>query len=75
MAKAKPSNEKEKTNYLALIRNFFEEVIDEAGKVVWPSRETLTQSSATVFASMVVLTFFMAIADFIWTKVIGLISI
>lgn len=76
MAKQKQkSKEKETKNYLVLAKSFLEEVAAEAKKIVWPSRESLIQSSLTVLGAMVILTMFMAIADFIWTEVISLISV
>lgn len=66
--------EKENRNYLLLARTFLEEVWEEARKVVWPSRENLIQSSLTVLGAMVILTVFMAVADFIWTQIISFIS-
>ena len=54
---------KEKANALLATRNFFSEVYAESKKIVWPTRETLIQSTLVVLVVIVALSIFMAIAD------------
>lgn len=65
---------KEKINYAVAIRNFFNEVFAEAKKIVWPSRETLVQSTMVVLAVIMVLSIYMAIADFLLNKLFEVIT-
>lgn len=65
---------KEKINYAVAIRNFFSEVFEEAKKIVWPSRETLVQSTMVVLAVILALSVYMAAADIILNKLFDVIS-
>jgi len=65
MAKEKQQG-KEKVNYVAAAKNFLSEVSEESRKVVWPNRESLTQSSLTVLGTLVLLTAIMGVFDLIW---------
>ncbi len=54
---------KEKVNYALAVRNFFSEVVEESKKVVWPTTETMVQSTSLVVAVILILSVFMGLAD------------
>lgn len=45
------------------MREFIQEVMAEIKKIVWPTRETLIQSTSAVLAVVVLLGFYLAAAD------------
>ena len=47
------------------IRNFFLEVKAEMNKVTWPTREELVGSTGVVLMTMVILSAFIGVTDFI----------
>jgi len=53
---------------------FLREVKVEMGKVTWPGREELIQSTMVVLLAVVVAGTFIAILDLIFSRLIGLIS-
>jgi preprotein translocase subunit SecE len=55
----------QKMNLVTNTRQFFVEVAQEMKKIVWPSREVLIQSTATVLVITLVLTVYMGLADII----------
>jgi preprotein translocase subunit SecE len=58
------AQEKEKVNYVLVIRTFFNEVYVESKKIAWPSTETMVQSTSLVVLVIVILSAFMLLADF-----------
>jgi preprotein translocase SecE subunit len=54
---------KEKTDYILAIRTFFSEVYAELKKIVWPTTETLVQSTTLVVSTIIVLSVLMFGAD------------
>jgi preprotein translocase subunit SecE len=65
---------KEKVNYTAAIKTFFTEVVEEAKKIVWPSRDTMVQSTLVVLSLLVVLSIYMALTYLVWSKLFQLIA-
>jgi preprotein translocase subunit SecE len=57
---------------IAKVRNFFQEVRAEMGKVTWPTREELMGSTAVVLMTMLILSTFIGIADLIFSQALGL---
>lgn len=53
------------------IRNFFLEVRAEMQKVTWPTREELVGSTTAVLMTMLILSSFIGIADFILSHVLA----
>jgi preprotein translocase subunit SecE len=53
---------------------FLREVKVEMGKVTWPGREELIQSTLVVLLAVVVAGTFIAILDLVFSRLIGLIS-
>lgn len=74
MKVAKAAKAKEKVNPFGAMRNFLQEVGQEQKKIVWPTREVLTQSTMIVVFIIVVLTIYLGIVDMICRKVFDLIS-
>ena len=64
--------EKDKMNIFGKIKNFFKEVIAEAKKVDWPSRQQTLRYTAIVIAISLVVAGFLGILDFIFLKVLGI---
>jgi preprotein translocase subunit SecE len=54
-------------------QNFIGEVRTEMQKVTWPTREELFGSTAVVLMTMLILSTFIGIADFILSKAITLV--
>ena len=54
------------------IRKFFSEVRAEMQKVTWPTRDELMGSTAVVLMTMLILSTFIGIADFICSQGLGL---
>ncbi len=65
--------EKVKVDYIAAIRNFFDEEREEIKKVVWPTRETLIQSTITVLVVLLAVSAGMAAVDFVLGNLLVLI--
>ena len=55
------------------ISNFFREVNAEMRKVTWPTREELIGSTSVVLITMLILSTFIGIADFVMSHLIKLI--
>ena len=49
------------------VRTFFSEVKVELGKVSWPTREELLGSTAVVLMTMLILSVFIGVCDFIFS--------
>lgn len=50
---------------IAKIQKFFQEVRSEMQKVTWPTREELFGSTAVVLTTMLILSTFIGVADFL----------
>lgn len=55
----------QKMSVVTNTRQFFTEVGQEMKKIVWPSREVLTQATVTVIVITLVITVYMGVADII----------
>ena len=55
------------------ISGFFSEVRAEMQKVTWPTREELTGSTAVVLVTMLFLSTFIGLADFVLSYVLAVI--
>jgi len=60
------------TNPFVKIRTFSSEVVDELKKSSWPTRPELVGSTIVVIVTMLVLGVFVALADVVLVKVVGL---
>ena len=58
---------------IAKVKTFFGEVRAEMQKVTWPTREELMGSTAVVLMTMLILSTFIGISDFIFSNFISLI--
>ena len=58
---------------LEKIKNFFSEVRAEMQKVTWPTREELISSTGVVLVTMLLLSTFIGIADFVLSYVLAVI--
>lgn len=52
---------------------FLREVRSELGKVTWPGRQELTNSTAVVMFSVVIVSVFIGVVDLGLTRVLGLV--
>lgn len=55
------------------IANFFREVKAEMQKVTWPTREELMSSTGVVLTTMLILSTFIGIADFLLANALKLV--
>lgn len=55
------------------VRTFFSEVRIELGKLTWPTREELLGSTAVVLMTMLILSVFIGVCDFVFTFIMQLI--
>ncbi|MHB1362188.1 MAG: preprotein translocase subunit SecE [Thermoleophilia bacterium] len=69
-AKGKVGKAKEKKGAVQFLR----EVRVEMGKVTWPSREELIQSTIVVLIAVAISGVFIAILDAIFSRLVGLVS-
>jgi preprotein translocase subunit SecE len=53
------------------IKRFLGEVRNEAKKVTWPDRQTMTSSTGAVLVILVASVFFLGLLDVLYTNVIG----
>lgn len=60
------------TNPLGKIRGFISEVITELKKSSWPTRSELVSSTVVVIVTMLVLGIFVALADAVLVKMVGI---
>ena len=61
-------------NPIQLIRNFYQETVAELKKCTWPTRTELTESTAVVIISVLLLSVFVAAADWLSQTLIQLIA-
>ena len=62
------------TNPIIRMRDFFSEVVGELKKSSWPTRQDLVDSTVVVVATVLILGVFVAFADFIFLKVVALLT-
>ena len=60
------------TNPFVKIRSFVSEVIAELKKSAWPTRKELVDSTLVVIVTMLVLGIFVALADVVLLKIVGM---
>ena len=62
------------TNPIARVRDFLNEVFAELKKSSWPTRKELVDSTLVVIVTVLVLGLFVAAADLIFLRIIGLLT-
>ena len=60
------------TNPVGRVREFFAEVMAELKKSSWPTRKELVDSTLVVVITILVMGMFVAMADFIFLRLVGL---
>lgn len=60
------------TNPMGKIRSFLAEVAAELKKSAWPTRKELVDSTIVVVIAILILGVFVAMADFVFIKIVGL---
>jgi preprotein translocase subunit SecE len=60
------------TNPVIKIREFFAEVVMELKKSAWPTRKELVDSTIIVVMTIIVMGIFVALADFIFLRIVSL---
>ena len=68
MAENKNTAKKEKA------MKFFRETKSEIKKVSWPSKTQLLHNTAVILAFVVIMTVFLAVADFVFEKLLAVIA-
>jgi len=63
-----------KPNVVVKTRSFFDEVIVELKKSAWPTRRELIDSTMIVIVTMIILGVFVAFADFLFVRIIGMLT-
>lgn len=63
-----------KPNVVVKTQTFFNEVVVELKKSSWPTRKELIDSTMMVIVTMVILGVFVAFADFVFVKIIGMLT-
>ena len=53
---------------------FFAEVVTELKKSAWPTRKELLDSTVMVIVTMLILGAFVAVADLVFVKIIGILT-
>ncbi len=61
-------------NPIEKTRGFLTEVVTEMKRSSWPTRKELVDSTIVVIVSMVLLGVFVALADMVFLKIIGLLT-
>jgi preprotein translocase subunit SecE len=59
------------TNPIAKIRGFLAEVVAELKKSAWPTRKELVDSTIVVVIAILILSIYVATADFWFVKIVG----
>ena len=62
------------TNPFLKLRDFLQEVAAELKKSAWPTRKELIDSTMVVIVTVVILGVFVALADVIFLRIIGLLT-
>ena len=63
-----------KPNFVVKTKNFFNEVVTELKKSAWPTRKELVDSTLIVIITMIILGVFVAFADVVLVKIVGLLT-
>ncbi|MEI8062880.1 MAG: preprotein translocase subunit SecE [Verrucomicrobiota bacterium] len=61
-------------NLVIKTKAFFAEVITELKKSAWPTRKELLDSTLVVIVTMLILGVFVAVADLVFVKTIGILT-
>ena len=67
-------DEIKKSNFIVKTQTFFAEVVTELKKSAWPTRKELLDSSLVVIVTMLILGMFVAVADLVLVKIIGILT-
>ena len=67
-------DEIKKPNLIVKTQTFFAEVVTELKKSAWPTRKELLDSTLVVIVTMLVLGIFVAVADLVFVKIIGILT-
>jgi len=67
-------DEIKKPNFIVKTQTFFAEVVTELKKSAWPTRKELLDSSLVVIVTMLILGMFVAVADLVFVKIIGILT-
>ena len=67
-------DEIKKANFIVKTQTFFAEVVTELKKSAWPTRKELLDSSLVVIVTMLILGMFVAVADLVFVKIIGILT-
>ena len=67
-------DEIKKPNLIVKTQTFFAEVVTELKKSAWPTRKELLDSSLVVIVTMLILGMFVAVADLVLVKIIGILT-
>ena len=62
------------TNPIIKVRSFFSEVIGELKKSSWPARQDLVDSTIVVVVTVLILGMFVALADFVFVRLVRLLT-
>jgi len=54
----------------AKIGSFLKEAISELKRVIWPNREELKNSTATVISTIIIVSIFIGLVDLIFTNIL-----
>ena len=63
-----------KPNLVVKTRTFVNEVVVELKKSAWPTRKELIDSTVMVIVTMIVLGMFVAFADLVFARIIGMLT-
>ena len=67
-------DEIKKPNLVVKTKAFFAEVVTELKKSAWPTRKELLDSTVMVIVTMLILGMFVAVADLVFVKIIGVLT-
>ena len=63
-----------KPNVVVKTKSFVNEVVVELKKSAWPTRKDLIDSTVIVIVTMIILGVFVAFADLVFVKIIGMLT-
>ncbi|MCG3149870.1 MAG: Protein translocase subunit SecE [Verrucomicrobiae bacterium] len=63
-----------KSNLVTKVKEFCNEVVVELKKSSWPTRKELIDSTVIVIVTMIVLGIFVAFADVVFVKIVGMLT-
>jgi len=61
-------------NLAVKIKSFFNEVVVELKKSAWPTRKELIDSTLIVIVTMIILGVFVAFADLVLVRIVGMLT-